>query len=73
MIVIMGSGVETAVETAAFLVAQGEKVGVIQMTLYRPFPAEDFLAALPATAQEHRRSRPDKGDRCDRASRFIRM
>jgi pyruvate-ferredoxin/flavodoxin oxidoreductase len=51
LIVIMGSGVETAVETAEFLAAQGEKVGVLQVTLYRPFPAEDFLSSLPASVR----------------------
>lgn len=47
IIVIMGSGVQTASETAAFIAQNGGKVGVIQMTLYRPFPAEDFVTALP--------------------------
>ncbi|MBP7415190.1 MAG: pyruvate:ferredoxin (flavodoxin) oxidoreductase [Pyrinomonadaceae bacterium] len=47
VIVIMGSGVETASETALFLAKSGEKVGVIQMTLYRPFPNDEFIAALP--------------------------
>jgi len=49
VIVIMGSGVETAAETATFLSENGEKSGVLQITLYRPFPADDFLSALPAT------------------------
>ncbi len=47
VIVIMGSGVETASETALFLAKSGEKVGVIQMTLYRPFPNDEFVDALP--------------------------
>ncbi len=51
VIVVMGSGVETASETAAHLAANGEKVGVVQMTLYRPFPAEDFIAALPVAVK----------------------
>ncbi|MFT3743043.1 MAG: pyruvate:ferredoxin (flavodoxin) oxidoreductase [Pyrinomonadaceae bacterium] len=51
VIVIMGSGVETASETAAFLAARGEKTGVLQITLYRPFPAEDFIATLPSTTR----------------------
>ena len=50
VIVIMGSGAETAIETAKSLIAKGEKVGVIQITLFRPFPAEDFIAAVPKTA-----------------------
>ena len=52
VIVIMGSGAETAIETAGLLVAQGEKVGVLQISLFRPFPAKEFLAAIPATARE---------------------
>ena len=51
IIVVMGSGVETAAETAASMSAQGSKVGVLQITLYRPFPAEDFLAALPGAVK----------------------
>ena len=51
VIVVMGSGVETASETAAFLAANGEKTGVLQITLYRPFPAEDFIATLPLTTK----------------------
>ena len=51
VIVVMGSGVDTAAETAAFLSENGEKTGVLQVTLYRPFPADDFLATLPATVK----------------------
>ncbi len=47
VIVLMGSGAETARETAAFLQKAGESVGVLQVRLYRPFSAEHFLAALP--------------------------
>jgi pyruvate-ferredoxin/flavodoxin oxidoreductase len=51
VIIAMGSGAETAIETARALNAQGERVGVLQVRLYRPFSAEHFLAALPATCQ----------------------
>ena len=51
VIVIMGSGGQTASETAAFLAARGEKVGVVQLRLYRPFAAEALLAAIPASAR----------------------
>jgi pyruvate-ferredoxin/flavodoxin oxidoreductase len=51
VIVVMGSGGQTAAETAAFLAARGEKVGVVQIRLFRPFPAEAVLAAIPATAR----------------------
>jgi pyruvate-ferredoxin/flavodoxin oxidoreductase len=47
VIVLMGSGAETARETAAFLQQAGEPVGVLQVRLYRPYSAEHFLAALP--------------------------
>lgn len=52
VIVIMGSGAETAAETADFLAASGEKTGVVQISLYRPFPAEDFIAAFPPTTKK---------------------
>ncbi len=48
VLVLMGSGAETARETAAYLNAHGERVGVVQLRLYRPFPAQALLDALPA-------------------------
>ena len=51
VIVLMGSGAETARETAAFLRDAGEPVGVLQVRLYRPFAAEHFLAALPESCR----------------------
>lgn len=51
VIVVMGSGAETAAETAARLAAEGEKVGVVQVRLYRPFSAAHLLAALPVTVK----------------------
>ena len=48
VVVLMGSGAETARETAAALRAAGERVGVLQVHLYRPFDTAAFLAALPA-------------------------
>ena len=48
VLVLMGSGAETARETAAYLNARGERVGVVQVRLYRPFPAQALLDALPA-------------------------
>jgi pyruvate-ferredoxin/flavodoxin oxidoreductase len=47
VLVIMGSGAETAAETAAALNAGGRRVGVLQVRLYRPFPAAELVAALP--------------------------
>ncbi len=51
IIVAMGSGAHTVAETVRALMAQGEKVGVVIVRLYRPFAAEAFLKALPATAK----------------------
>ncbi len=52
IIVIMGSGGETAAETAQYLSAQGEKVGVIRVRLYRPFSIEHLMAAIPQSVQK---------------------
>ena len=51
VIIVMGSVAETAKETVDYLTAQGEKVGLINVHLYRPFSAEHFLAAVPATCK----------------------
>jgi pyruvate-ferredoxin/flavodoxin oxidoreductase len=47
VLILMGSGAETARETVKALVAAGERVGAIQIRLYRPFSAEHLLAVLP--------------------------
>ena len=51
VVVAMGSGSETLEETAKYLNANGSKVGVLKVRLYRPFPTEAFMAALPQTAK----------------------
>jgi pyruvate-ferredoxin/flavodoxin oxidoreductase len=51
VLVIMGSGAETARETVAFLQRRGERVGVAQIRLYRPFPARELAQALPPTVR----------------------
>lgn len=51
VLVLMGSGTETASETAKILAARGEKVGVLKVRLYRPFSIEHFIAALPKTVK----------------------
>ncbi len=51
VIVAMGSGVETAAATAAWLAARGEKVGVVAVRLFLPFCRRAFLAALPGTVR----------------------
>jgi pyruvate-ferredoxin/flavodoxin oxidoreductase len=51
IIIIMGSGADTAEETAKFLINKGEKVGVITIHLFRPFSMDHFIKALPATVK----------------------
>ena len=51
VLIIMASGGETAEATVRYLMAKGEKVGVIRVRLYRPFSAEHFLKALPKTVK----------------------
>ncbi len=51
VIVLMGSGAETAGETANYLAEAGEKVGVVKVHLYRPFSVKHFLEALPPTVK----------------------
>jgi pyruvate-ferredoxin/flavodoxin oxidoreductase len=49
VLILMGSGAETARETVKSLIARGEKVGVVQVRLYRPFAVDHLLNALPVT------------------------
>jgi len=51
VIVVMGSGAETAQETAECLIAKGEKVGIVKVRLYRPFDGTAFVKALPPTVK----------------------
>ncbi len=51
VIILMGSGAEAAHETAEYLAAQGEKVGVIKVRLYRPFSVKHFINSLPKTVK----------------------
>jgi pyruvate-ferredoxin/flavodoxin oxidoreductase len=51
VVVVMGSGADTVRETVDYLNAQGEKVGVVQVHLYRPFALEAFVRALPETVR----------------------
>jgi pyruvate-ferredoxin/flavodoxin oxidoreductase len=47
VVVLMGSGCETAQETVEHLVAKGEKIGMVKVRLYRPFALGEFMTALP--------------------------
>jgi pyruvate-ferredoxin/flavodoxin oxidoreductase len=51
VVIIMGSGADTAEATVNHLVAQGEKVGVLKVRLYRPFSLDYFMKALPASVK----------------------
>jgi pyruvate-ferredoxin/flavodoxin oxidoreductase len=51
VIVVMGSAAQTARETARYLQDRGERVGVAQLRLYRPFPARELVQALPQTVR----------------------
>jgi pyruvate-ferredoxin/flavodoxin oxidoreductase len=51
VVVLMGSGVGAVEQTMDALAADGEKVGLVKVRLYRPFPTEQFVAALPETVR----------------------
>mgnify|MGYP000887456364 FL=1 len=51
IIIAMGSVTEAAREAIDHLVANGEKVGMVAVHLYRPFSAKHFLAAVPKTVK----------------------
>ncbi len=51
VIAAMGSGAETAAETAKVLADQGERVGVVKVRLYRPFSVEHLMTVLPKTVK----------------------
>jgi pyruvate-ferredoxin/flavodoxin oxidoreductase len=51
IIVMMGSGAETAEETINYLNARGAKLGLVKVRLYRPFDVAAFQAALPKSAK----------------------
>ncbi|MCL1818958.1 MAG: pyruvate:ferredoxin (flavodoxin) oxidoreductase, partial [Spirochaetaceae bacterium] len=51
VVILMGSAAECMEETVEYLRSQGEKVGILKVRLYRPFDAEKFVDALPATVK----------------------
>ena len=51
VLVVMGSGAETAHETVDHLQRQGERVGLVKVRLFRPFAAEVLIEALPASVR----------------------
>jgi pyruvate-ferredoxin/flavodoxin oxidoreductase len=51
VVVMMGSGCETVKATIDYMVAQGEKVGMVAVRLYRPFDCKAMVNALPASVE----------------------
>ena len=49
IVILMGSGAETAHETVDYLVKKGEKVGVVKVRLYRPFSVKHLMDVIPAS------------------------
>ncbi|MBF0410067.1 MAG: pyruvate:ferredoxin (flavodoxin) oxidoreductase [Candidatus Riflebacteria bacterium] len=51
IVVIMGSGAETMHEVLDYLMAKGEKVGLLKVRLFRPFSVSHLVKALPSTVK----------------------
>ncbi|KAA0891271.1 pyruvate:ferredoxin (flavodoxin) oxidoreductase [Oryzomonas rubra] len=52
VVIVMGSGADVVQETVENLVKKGEKVGVVKIHLYRPFPLDAFIKALPKSVKK---------------------
>ncbi len=66
VVIIMGSGDETAEATVKYLAEKGEKVGAVCVRLYRPFSVEHFIAGITQDRQIHCGSGPHQGTRLHR-------
>jgi pyruvate-ferredoxin/flavodoxin oxidoreductase len=51
VIVVMGSAAGAVEETVDTMVAAGERVGMLRVRLFQPFPADQIMAALPSTSR----------------------
>ena len=51
VVIMMGSGAETAQETVEHLMKKGEKIGLLKVRLFRPFAADLFISALPSSVK----------------------
>ncbi|SUS07000.1 putative 2-oxoacid-flavodoxin fused oxidoreductase:conserved protein; 4Fe-4S cluster binding protein [uncultured Defluviicoccus sp.] len=51
IVIVMGSAADTTRETVDYLNARGEKIGLVQVHLFRPFSASHLLAAIPSTTK----------------------
>uniref|UniRef100_C6E8Y8 Pyruvate:ferredoxin oxidoreductase n=1 Tax=Geobacter sp. (strain M21) TaxID=443144 RepID=C6E8Y8_GEOSM len=52
VVIVMGSAADTVQETIETLAAQGEKVGLVKVRLFRPFPVDALAACLPASVKK---------------------
>jgi pyruvate-ferredoxin/flavodoxin oxidoreductase len=52
LIILMGSGTETAHEYVDAMVKKGDKIGVLKVRLYRPWSSEHLLQAIPGTVKK---------------------
>ena len=66
VLVLMGSGAETVKQTVAALVERGERVGVVQVRLYRPFPTASAPRRAAGDGAHGRCPGPHQGARFDR-------
>ncbi len=51
VVIMIGSGAETMEEVINYLIAKGEKAGLLKVRLYRPFSVDRFIKALPDTVK----------------------
>jgi pyruvate-ferredoxin/flavodoxin oxidoreductase len=51
IIILMGSGAEAVHETVDYLNAQGAKIGVLKVRLFRPFSIKHFVEAIPESVK----------------------
>ena len=51
VVIVMGSAAGAVEETVDGLVGAGERVGVLKVRLFQPFPTDEILAALPSTVR----------------------
>lgn len=51
IVVVMGAGAQVANETVEYLLAQGRKVGAVNVHLFRPFAMDRFIESLPKTVK----------------------
>ena len=72
VLVMMGSGVETAREAIEYLNGRGARLGLVQVHLFRPFSVDDLLARIPPTRSDQSPSSIARRSPARRASRCIR-